>query len=55
MDGIFLSAYGIGADWISGRFSESARVSIERVGGGLMLAAAVLLGLKTLGGQGTIS
>ncbi len=49
MDGIFLSAYGIGADWISGRFSESARVSIERVGGGLMLAAAVLLGLKTLG------
>ena len=48
MDGIVLSAYGIGANWIAGRFSESARASIERAGGGLMLGAAVLLGLKTL-------
>jgi threonine/homoserine/homoserine lactone efflux protein len=48
MDGVFLSAYGIGADWIAGRFSDSARATIERAGGGLMLAAAVLLGLKTL-------
>ncbi len=48
MDGAFLSAYGIGANWIAGRFSGSARATIERAGGGLMLAAAVLLGLKTL-------
>ncbi len=50
MDGLFLSAYGIGANWIAGRFPGSARASIERAGGGLMLAAAVLLGLKTLRG-----
>ncbi len=50
MDGIFLSAYGIGANWIAGRFSGSARTTIERTGGGLMLGAAVLLGLKTLRG-----
>ena len=48
IDGLFLSAYGIGATWIASRFAGSARTRIDRVGGGFIVGAAVLLGLKTL-------
>ncbi len=48
IDGMFLSAYGAGAHWISSRFRGSARVWIERAGGSFMIVAAVLLGLKSL-------
>ena len=48
IDGLFLSAYGAGADRISRRFRGSAIVWIERAGGVFMLAAAVLLGAKSL-------
>ncbi len=48
IDGLFLSAYGIGANWIATRYAGSARARIERVGGGFIVGAAVLLGLKTL-------
>ena len=48
VDGLFLSAYGAGAEWISTRLRGSARVWMERAGGMFMLAAAVLLGLKSL-------
>lgn len=48
MDGIFLSAYGLGSSWVVARFKGSARVWIERLGGGFMIGAAVLLGLKTM-------
>jgi len=47
IDGLFLCAYGLSADWIAKRFKGSARTWIERAGGGFMIAAAVLLGLKT--------
>jgi len=48
MDGMFLSAYGLSASWIAKRFKGTARVWIERVGGGFMIGAAVLLGLKSI-------
>lgn len=48
MDGMFLSAYGISASWIAKRFRGAARVWIERIGGGFMIGAAVLLGLKSI-------
>ena len=48
IDGLFLSAYGIGANWIAMRIAGSARARIERVGGGFIIGAAMLLGLKTL-------
>ena len=49
MDGLFLSAYGIGAGWIAKRFAGNARKWIERTGGAFMIGAAVLLGIKTVG------
>ncbi len=48
IDGVFLSAYGMGASWISARFKGPAKAWIERIGGGFMIAAAVLLGAKTV-------
>lgn len=48
MDGAFLSAYGLSASWIAQRFKGPARVWIERIGGGFMIGAAVLLGAKSL-------
>lgn len=51
IDGLFLSAYGGGAAWIAARFKGNAKVWIERVGGGFMIGAAILLGLKSLSRQ----
>ena len=51
MDGLFLSAYGLGSSWIVKRFKGSARVWIERIGGGFMIGAALLLGLKSVSRQ----
>jgi len=48
MDGLFLSAYGLGASWVAARFQGTAKVWIERAGGGFMIFAAVLLGLKSI-------
>ncbi len=48
MDGSFLSAYGAGAGWIAEKFKGQTRAWIERIGGGFMIGAAVLLGMKTL-------
>ena len=48
IDGCFLSAYGVGASWISKRFRGTAKAWIERIGGSFMILAAVLLGLKSI-------
>ncbi|WP_298905651.1 LysE family translocator [uncultured Aliiroseovarius sp.] len=48
MDGMFLSAYGLGASWIASRFKGSAKLWIDRIGGGFMVLAAILLGLKSV-------
>ena len=47
VDGLFLSGYGFGSSWIASKLKGSARAWIERVGGGFMIGAAILLGLKT--------
>lgn len=49
IDGLFLSAYGGGAAWIGRKFKGDAKKWIERIGGGFMIGAAVLLGFKTAG------
>ena len=51
MDGFFLSAYGFGAGWVSARFKGTAKAWIERIGGGFMILAAILLGLKSVSRQ----
>ena len=48
IDGMFLAAYGASASWIADRFKGNTRVWIERIGGGFMIGAAVLLGLKSV-------
>ena len=48
IDGCFLTAYGSGANWVAKRFKGEAKAWIERLGGGFMIGAAVLLGLKTV-------
>ena len=48
LDGAFLSAYGAGSGWVAARFKGGAKVWIERAGGGFMILAAVLLGLKSV-------
>lgn len=47
MDAIFLSAYGISASWMARKFRGRARMWVERAGGGFMIGAAILLGLRT--------
>lgn len=51
LDGFFLSAYGLGSSWGVRRFKGHSRVWIERAGGGFMIGAAVLLGLKSISRQ----
>ncbi|MHA1158645.1 MAG: LysE family translocator, partial [Alphaproteobacteria bacterium] len=48
VDGLFLSAYGYGSDWLALKLKGTNREWIERIGGGFMIAAAVLLGLKAI-------
>lgn len=48
LDGLFLSGYGLGAAWVVARFKGRARLWVERIGGGFMIVAAVLLGWKSL-------
>ena len=48
LDGSFLSAYGVSADWVAKKFRGDAKQWVERIGGGFMIFAAVLLGLKTI-------
>ncbi len=48
VDGLFLSAYGMGASWMASRFKGQTKAWIERIGGGFMIGAAILLGLKTV-------
>ena len=48
LDGCFLSAYGLGSSWVVARFKGNARLWCERIGGGFMIGAAALLGLKSI-------
>ena len=46
MDALFLTTYARGADWIARRFAAGAQHWAGRIGGGFMIGAAVLLGLR---------
>lgn len=46
IDALFLSGYGRGADWLAKRLASRARPWADRIGGGFMIGAAVLLGLR---------
>ncbi|WP_170377433.1 LysE family translocator [Ruegeria atlantica] len=48
IDGLFLTAYGGSASWLALRLKGSARLWLDRAGGGFMIVAALLLGLKSL-------
>jgi threonine/homoserine/homoserine lactone efflux protein len=48
IDGLFLTAYGGSASWLATRLKGSARLWLDRAGGGFMILAALLLGLKSL-------
>ena len=48
IDGLFLSVYGASASWIVTRFKRIGKVWIERAGGGFMIVAAILLGVKSI-------
>jgi homoserine/homoserine lactone efflux protein len=48
IDGLYLSAYGIGSEWIVAQFRGPARAWIGRIGGSLVISAAVLLSVKTI-------
>lgn len=47
IDGLFLCAYGKGASWIAEKIAGRYRVWIDRAAGTGLVAAAILLGLKT--------
>ena len=49
IDAIFLSIYGISASWIAEKLKGNTRTYIDRVGGSFVIAAAILLGVKTVG------
>lgn len=48
IDGLFLTAYGGSASWLAARLRGTARLWLDRAGGGFMILAALLLGLKSL-------
>lgn len=48
IDGLFLSAYGFGALWVISCLKPTSTIWVNRVGGLLMLVAAVLLGIKSI-------
>lgn len=49
MDGFMLMLYGSGAGWIGRRVKGAARERLHKIGGGLMIGAAVLLGMRPVG------
>ncbi|WP_171133058.1 MULTISPECIES: LysE family translocator [unclassified Ruegeria] len=48
IDGLFLTVYGASASWLAQRLQGPARLWLDRIGGGFMILAALLLGLKSL-------
>lgn len=48
LDGVMLLLYGVGADWISKYAGEQMHGKLKKIGGGFMVGAAILLGLKPI-------
>lgn len=47
IDGCFLASYGKGASWIAKKLRSQHRAWVDRAAGASLIAAAVLLGLRT--------
>lgn len=47
IDGIFLSAYGKGGNWLATKINNRTHVWVERFSGAGLIGAALLLGLKS--------
>ena len=47
VDGMFLATYGLGSDWLTQRLRNKGKAIIDRISGAGLVAAAILLGLKT--------
>ena len=47
VDGLFLSAYGMGSDWLAKKLQNQYQSLIDRLSGVSLIAAAILLGLRT--------
>ena len=48
IDGTFLCAYGLGAGWLGTRLRGPTKALLDRVAGGCLIVAAILLGLKSI-------
>jgi threonine/homoserine/homoserine lactone efflux protein len=48
IDGIFLSVYGLFANWIAQRFKGQITRNLDRISGSFLIGAAILLGLKKI-------
>ena len=48
MDGFMLMVYGGGAGWLGARVKGTSQTRLKKVGGGLMIGAAIMLGLKPI-------
>ncbi|WP_170476767.1 LysE family translocator [Ruegeria arenilitoris] len=48
LDAMFLTVYGGSASWLAKRLKGPARLWLDRIGGSFMIAAAILLGLKSI-------
>ena len=46
IDACFLTTYGAGAGWLSARLRGAARIWVDRVAGGCLIGAAIMLGLR---------
>ncbi|MEM1186884.1 MAG: LysE family transporter [Pseudomonadota bacterium] len=47
IDACFLAAYGAGASWIARKFQAQFKAWVERAAGASLIAAAILLGLRS--------
>ncbi len=51
IDGVFLTGYGVAASWLGQRLEGAGRVWLDRLGGGFLIGAAILLGLRSIDAQ----
>lgn len=47
VDGLFLSSYGRGAQWLASRVTQSGRAWVDRISGAGLIGTATLLALKS--------
>ncbi len=48
IDGLFLSTYGLSANWLAKRLKGKANIFINKIGASFLIIAAIMLGFKSL-------